>query len=95
MASGEYTDPLKLLIRIGISGPIILTLIVLWSYFIILAAKPLKKPVSDVNEIIDESCTGDIGVDCVTGYIAGDAITPSTTCPTGCNFVQADRKSVV
>ena len=43
MASGEYTDPLKLLIRIGISGPIILTLIVLWSYFIILAAKPLKK----------------------------------------------------
>ena len=89
MASGEYTDPLKLLIRIGISGPIILTLIVLWSYFIILAAKPLKKPVSDVNEIMDESCTGDISADCVAGYIPGDAITPSTTCPTGCNFVQA------
>lgn len=28
--------------------------------------------------------------DCVTAYVAGDAVTPSTTCPTGCTFVAAD-----
>ena len=36
----------------------------------------------------DETCTATVG-DCATGYVAGDADTPSTTCPTGCVFTQA------
>jgi hypothetical protein len=39
---------------------------------------------------VAETCTdtveGEVIADCATGYIAGDEITPSTTCPTGCTL---------
>jgi len=39
-----------------------------------------------------ETCTPTVagdGTDCSTGYIAGDAATPSSTCPSGCSLVNA------
>ena len=41
----------------------------------------------------EENCTdtieGERVANCYTGYVRGDATTPSTTCPTGCNLTQA------
>ena len=46
-----------------------------------------------LNAATAETCTdtveSEVVADCVTGYTAGDAATPSTSCPTGCTLVNA------
>ena len=48
-----------------------------------------------LNAAASETCSdtieGEVVADCATGYTAGDATTPSTSCPTGCTQVDAGQ----
>ena len=52
--SSKINDPFKVLVRVGVSIPLIILIIVVWAYFIIHAATPLVKNV-------DSSSTNDFG----------------------------------
>ena len=41
----NINDPFKVLVRVGVSIPLIIAIIVVWAYFIIHAAAPLVKNV--------------------------------------------------
>ena len=58
--SPKINDPFKVLLRVGISIPLIIVFIVVWSYFIIQASMPLVK-----NEVVDIDCSSpDNETDC-------------------------------
>ena len=54
--SPKINDPFKVLVRVGISIPLIIIIIVVWAYFIIHAAAPLVKT-TDSSSILDSGGT--------------------------------------
>ena len=51
----NLNNPLKVMIRLGIAVPLLLTLIIVWAYFIIFAAEPLV----DEDRSQPPQCDGD------------------------------------